>query len=341
MFSLSPEKLLKTCAVFRRAQGNAEAYQRMVSKARLPGITRFVSEPDSILPTNLVVNLDAKKVKIQELEKAADVSNLTAEPLTLTTTNHQIVALGIPMEYASMELLDGQHRLFGFVDAAPATRQAFSLAVVGVAGLSQVQKQETFVSINDTSRRMDPNLVAFLQYEEDDAVCQKDGKLMAIRVVVDMCERNPFKDKVRLLDMGKQIMTLKGLSGYDLKGLLGPKGRLRKAFPTNLPADYVSYLSTYFSIVKETLKTEWEDPKVYILATNRGITALLKLLRSILRAEKSSSDPQAAKKYIEALDGFDWNYAKLKRDYVGSQGWAGFHRDLVEQVKKKYPTFRA
>jgi DGQHR domain-containing protein len=244
------------------------------------------------------------------------------------------------MEYASMELLDGQHRLFGFVDAAPATRQAFELAVVGITGLSGAKKQETFVSINDTSRRMDPNLVALLQYEKEDAVCQKDNKLMSIRVAVDLVERNPFKNKIRLLDIGKQIMTLKGISGYDLKGLVGPKGRLRKAFPTNLPADYVSYLSTYFSLVRREFKTEWEDPRVYILATNRGITALLKLLKSILRNELGASDPQATQKYINALASFDWNYANLKSKYVGSQGWKGFHLDLVKEVKKSYPTFR-
>jgi hypothetical protein len=71
--------------------------------------------------------------------------------------------------------------------------------------------------------------------------------------------------------MGKQTMTLKGLSGYDLKGLVGPKGALRAAFPTNLPSDFVTYLSTYFSLIRNTFKPEWDDPKKYILATNRGL----------------------------------------------------------------------
>lgn len=340
MFSLSPEKLLKTCSIYRRAQGNAEAYQRMVTKKRLPGIRAFVSKDDSLLPTNIVVNLDSEKVAIVELEKASDEKNLTSHPLTLTMKHHQLVALGIPMQYASMELLDGQHRLFGFADTAPATMQAFSLPVVGVVGLNQKQKQKTFVAINDNSRRMDPNLVAFLQLERDDSVCQKDNKLMAIRVAVDLNERSPFLDKVRLLDLGKQTMTLKGLSGYDLKGLVGPKGALRAAFPTNLPSDYVTYLSTYFSFVRSTFKTEWDDPKKYILATNRGLTALLKLLKSILKAVNSSPDPKLTLKYIKALEGFDWDYNALKQKYVGSQGWKGFHSDLVKQIQKKYHQFQ-
>jgi DGQHR domain-containing protein len=342
MFSLSPEKLLKTCAVYRKAHGRAEAYQRMVNKKRLPGIRSFVSKPDSILPTNIVVDLDPTRVSIVELEKAADEANLTSKTLTLTTSNHQLVALGIPMEYASMELLDGQHRLFGFVDAAPATRETFGLAVVGVKGLNPKQKQATFVSINDTSRRMDPNLVSFLQYEKDDSLCQRDNKLMAIRVAVDLSDRQPFLKKIRLLDMaGTQKMTLKGVSGYDLKGIVGPKGALRKVFPTNTPKDYVSYLSTYYSLVRSTFKTEWDDSQTYILATNRGFTALLKLLKSILRTEPDTNDPQITKKYIKALSGFNWDYNKLKQKYVGSQGWKGFHADLVKQVRKTFPDFEA
>ena len=57
MFSITPEKLLKTCAVFRRANGNAAAYQRTVTKKRLPEIREFVSREDAILPTNIVVSL--------------------------------------------------------------------------------------------------------------------------------------------------------------------------------------------------------------------------------------------------------------------------------------------
>ena len=208
-------------------------------------------------------------------------------------------------------------------------------------GLSQKQKQATFVAINDTSRRMDPNLVSFLQYEKDDNLCQKDSKLMAIRVVVDLSERQPFLNKIRLLDMGKQTMTLRGLSGYDLKGLVGPKGALRKVFPTNLPKDFVGYLSAYFSLLKSSFKSEWDDPTTYILATNRGFTALLKLLKSILRTEPDSNDPQITKKYIKALDGFDWDFSNLKQKYVGSQGWKGFHLDLVKQIQKTYPKFQA
>jgi len=60
-------------------------------------------------------------------------------------------------------------------------------------GLQDKMKQETFVAINDNSRRMDPNLVSFLKHTNDDAACQKDSELMAIRIVVDLNDSTPFK----------------------------------------------------------------------------------------------------------------------------------------------------
>ncbi|MGA2438909.1 MAG: DGQHR domain-containing protein [Acidobacteriaceae bacterium] len=341
MFSMSPERLLKTCCLFRRAIGNAEAYQRMVSKKRLPGIRKFVSKYDALLPTNIVVSLDETKVSVYELEKSAKIENLTSKALTLTTGAHDLVVLSIPLAYGTMELLDGQHRLFGFAETPIATRQEFNLAVVGVKGLSKKQKQNTFVAINDNSRRMDPNLVAYLQYEKDDSICQKDSKLMAIRVAVDLAQRSPFKKKLRVLDLGKQTLTLKGVSGYDLKGLVGPKGELRNVFPTNTPADYVTYLANYFSLVRTTFKDEWDTPSEYVIATNRGVTAFLKLLKSMLANDPATKSPDKCHKYIQALKGFDWKSKTLKQNYVGSQGWKKFHLDLVKHIRKKYPSFTA
>jgi DGQHR domain-containing protein len=246
------------------------------------------------------------------------------------------------MQYASLELIDGQHRLYGFVDTDPATRRGFNLAVLGVKGLDVTQRRDTFIAINDNSRRMDPNLVSYLKYTEDDAACQKDSALMAIRIVVDLNEATPFRKAIRLLDIGTQRLTLKGFSGYDLRGLLSPRGLLRKHYPANQPAEYVRVLRTYFSTIRSVFKKEWDDPDRYIIATNRGISAFLKLLKSMLKTHKAPLTHDIIRKHLEALRAGSktWEFAKLKSTYVGSQGWKQFHRDLVETIKKKYPEFK-
>ena len=60
LFTITPEKLLKTCVVYRKAQQSADAYQRMVKKARLRSIRKFVTQPSSLLPPAIIVHLSEK-----------------------------------------------------------------------------------------------------------------------------------------------------------------------------------------------------------------------------------------------------------------------------------------
>lgn len=341
LFSLPAEHLLRICSIYRRAQGDANAYQRMLRRERLPKILNFIAQSDAILPTNIVVHL-SERVTTEDirLDTAKDINN---RPIVLSRpTLNRLVVLNIPMEYSSLELIDGQHRLFGFVQAQPATRIGFDLLVAGVKGLTTKKRQETFVAINDNSRRMDPNLVAYLRYTKDLSECQKDNTLMAIRVAVDLNDQTPFKNSIRLLDVGNQAITLKNFAGYDLKGMLSPRGILRKLYPNNLPDEFIAVLRMYFSTVRSSFGKEWRDPETFIIATNRGISAFLKLLRSILRTEKRQLNHQDFKRYLSALkrEWKSWKFADLKKTYVGSQGWKEFHRDLVAAIRKHHPGLR-
>lgn len=344
MFTVSPERLLRTCVIYRRAQGSADAYQRMLRKNRLPQICRFVSRPGSLLPTDIIVNL-TENITIDRVRQA-DLRDTEGSVISLSNpTSCDLVALNIPMRHASIELIDGQHRLYGFVDTDAATKREFNLVVLGVKGLDAKQQRDTFVAINDNSRRMDPNLVSYLKYTDDDVACQRDNELMAIRIVVDLNRTTPFKNAIRLLDIGKQTITLKGFSGYDLRGLLGSRGLLRKYYPANTPDEYLRVLRMYFSIIRSTFRKEWQDPDKYIIATNRGISAFLKLLKSTLKTEKAQLTVQTLKNYLGPLKSHwkTWEFQKLRQKYmayVGSQGWKDFHRELVKTIRRDYPNFK-
>ena len=189
---------------------------------------------------------------------------------------------------------------------------------------------------------MDANLVAYLKYTTDDQECQNSNELMAIRVVVELNKTTPFKNSIKLLDVGKQKITLKGFSGYDLRGLLGKRGLLRKHYSTNTAEEYINVLRIYFGTIQSLFKKQWKDPDKYIIASNRGISAFLKLLKSILKTEKRPIQQSDVQKYLKALKSHwkNWEYKKLKADYVGSQGWTAFHRDLVGAIRKRYPEFK-
>jgi len=341
LFSMPAEKLLKTCAIFRRAQGDANAYQRMLSTKRLPSIAKFLSQRDSILPTNVVLHLSPQVVS-HNLKNADRFKNEHDNPVNFSRCDSRFVALSIPLEYASMEIIDGQHRIFGFSHCDEITQRNYGVLVTGLRELDDSQKRDAFIAINDNSRRMDANLVAYLKYTKDDVLCQADNELMAIRVVVELNKISPFKKAIRLLDVGDQRITLKGFAGYDLKGLLGPRGLLRKHYTANTADEYNTALRTYFSTIQSLFKKEWADPNRYIIATNRGISAFLKLLKSMLRTHGGTLDHETIKSYLQPLKtGWkNWETSKLQQNYTGSQGWKRFHREMVAEIKKTHPLFR-
>jgi len=339
MFTMPAEKLLKMCVVLRKAQGSAYNYQRILSRKRLPKIGAFVRTPQALLPTNIVVHLGSSVVidKIQP-----EFRDDEGKDIVLTRPDDRYVALTFPLKYGSLELIDGQHRLFGFIHADDAARKNFSLVILAIRGLDEKRRSAAFVAINDNARRVDPNLVSYLRYTDDEKTCQQSADLMAIKIVVELNKQSPFKDAIRLFDFGPQRLTLKGLSGYDLRGLVGPKGLLRQLYPKNTSKQYVRALRTCFGVVRETFRQEWDESGTYILATNRGYTAIIKLLRSILKTSQVRLTKQIARKYIRALKknwSGSWETSKLKKSYVGSQGWKQFHRDMVDSIREKYEDF--
>lgn len=340
LFTITPDKLLKTCTILRKARGSSDAYQRILNKSRLRDVKDYVTQEFSLLPPNIIVHL-SEKVVWNPIELPTKDSNNKSYTLS-KVKDYEIGYLSIPLEFASLELIDGQHRLYGFVNVDPATKQNFNLVVVGLSGLSNKTRRDVFVSINDKARRVDPNLVAYLKYTDDEYTCQGDTELMAIKIAVDLNRITPFLRKIRLLDFGDQTITLKGFSGYDLRGLLGVRGLLRKHYDNN-SIEYGGALRLYFSVLKSTFPTQWNKPDKYIMFTNRGISAFLKLLRSILKTCQSPLSKEILNEYFTALktnwtEG--WETSTLRNSYVGSKGWKDFHRDLVAAIRKSIPDFK-
>lgn len=121
LFSITPEKLLKTCVIYRKAQGSGGAYQRMLRKERLHSFRKFITQEGALLPPNIIVHF-GEKVTWDPITTPDKDAN--GKPIILGRERDcKLVLLKIPMEYASLELIDGQHRLYGFVETEPATKK--------------------------------------------------------------------------------------------------------------------------------------------------------------------------------------------------------------------------
>ena len=197
LFTVPPKILLRTCVVLRKAQGSKYAYQRILQKKRLRKIASFVTRQDALLPPNIIAYL-GDYVRWEPIPTPS--KDGTGKPFTLTRGHdYELGYLSIPLRYASLELIDGQHRLFGFAHTEPATQDTFNLVVLGIGSIDTAKRTNTFVSINDNARRVDPNLVAYLKLNMDEADCQASNELMAIKVTILLNRITPFKKKIRLL----------------------------------------------------------------------------------------------------------------------------------------------
>ncbi len=216
-------------------------------------------------------------------------------------------------------------------------RNNFNLVVLGIRHLSEHRRSQTFVAINDNAKRVDANLVSYLRYTPDEKICKANADLMAIKIAFELNKVSPFEDSIQLLDLPRKKITLKSMSGYDLKGLISKQGLLRKYYPSNGSRVYVRVIRDYFSVVRNVFKKEWDDPKTFIIATNRGVLAFIKLLRSILKTEQKKMTKPMIRIYMVALQKHwpeTWETRKLREAYVGSGGWVRFHRKLISSILK-------
>ncbi|HLV94582.1 MAG TPA: hypothetical protein VKS44_05280 [Candidatus Acidoferrales bacterium] len=89
VFSMPAEHLLKTAVIFRRAQGDPNAYQRMLRRDRLPKVLKFIAGPDAILPTNIIVHL-SEKVGIDEVS-LAQLKDQEGRPVGLSRAHDKLL----------------------------------------------------------------------------------------------------------------------------------------------------------------------------------------------------------------------------------------------------------
>jgi hypothetical protein len=119
---------------------------------------------------------------------------------------------------------------------------------------------------------------------------------------------------------------------------------LRKYYPSNNSEEYISVFRLYFNVVKTIFSLQWDNPEKYIIFTNRGISAFLKLLKPILKHCQSQLSEEIIKKYImpikENWGDEKWDRTKLKGMYVGTSGRKQFQRELIGIVQKSFPDFR-
>lgn len=293
-FSISPEYLLKIAYVSHRARGkrsDVSTYQRMVSRTRLRKIARYISEPDSIFPTNIVLNFDPGRkgsgARFDKAKQEPGAEGATFGWLTLRPT------------YKSAWVIDGQHRLFAYSGHPKAATS--SLSVLAFEGLPGSMQQQLFIDINaeqkSVKRSLLQELYADLHRESDDPRKLIQALVSEAIQDLDRDADSSFFDRILLADNTRtatRCISMNSLfSALDKPGFY--YGSVKNNVVVN-PGPFwserqdqvikrtIHILNDWFSAIQKRAADWWAAGSGGGggLAMNDGVTVAVMVLRSVV-----------------------------------------------------------
>jgi len=339
MLGLHPGLLLKICYVLRRTSNKPQAYQRMLNQERMKQISEFLSSNQILLPNAIIIAFDNEEKIQKEIE-------------------YDGTHLKFPIVYCSAWIIDGQHRVFGFLktkykDWQIEKNEEFQLPVVAFKKLDEIMQNRTFVNINYYQKKIDPTLLCDLATVTQDL---KNELTWPSLLVIELNKTATLKNYVKVseFDTGKPV-TLSSFARYGLlESLLGfnkrkveYRGPLYKYAPFDINLEFqnetnqksfgkqINLLQNFFrEVEKNTRNTDrnkdpWINLKDYSLLKTTGINALLLVLDRII--EKYPKMDINLHNYLNSLKDINFD-----REYIANQGggWKGF-RNLANEILRK------
>lgn len=343
VFGAKPSALMKIAYVYRRASGKPSAYQRIVSKERIERISNFLRSKGALLPNAIIIAFD-NEASIQK------------------QIRYEEGKLYFPNRYCSAWIIDGQHRVFGFIgtryetdedDSAP----TFKVPVVAFKRMDLIPQNRTFVSINYNQKKIDPNLLCDLATQLPDL----NNELTWPSLLVAQVNRlETLKDRVKISELHKgrpititsfaRFALLEGLLGYDRKtrsyrgplyayAPFNPKASVNNTFNRKSMNRQVALLQRYLAAVRKNTsrpdenKDPWRNTQRYSLLKPTGMNALLLVLSRVMEKYPNldSDMHKSLETYLKPLRKVTYARASVAKQ---GGGWKGF-RNLANAMLRK------
>ena len=174
MFSLEPSYLLKIGYVLHRVRANSEdspTYQRMLVKSRLKKIGDYLNEGGHFFPNSVIINFNETKVVKVKFEPGENSSN--------TESNSRYGMVEIPMAFAIANIIDGQHRIYGY--SASEFFKKDTIPVVAFINMTTDQQLEMFIDVNQNQKAISPDLIDTLQENLNWDNDNFDSRMLALK----------------------------------------------------------------------------------------------------------------------------------------------------------------
>lgn len=364
-FLIRPLDLLKIAYISHKQSRNIEdyeTYQRMLKPSRLKSIAKYVDNGGQF-PTNIVINIKTKKgLRFDKKEEIGESSFGT---------------LYLPNHYSAAWIIDGQHRLYGYVYSKrikKGDKDKTTFPVLAYENLPPMEEADLFVDINSKQERVKQNLIkeiyANLKWESEDSKEKLDALRSKTVIKLNSVTKSPFYERFALSSATKTHLCCLTLTSF-VDGLKENKffGDYTTTFkPGFFSASYdddnldttlekgCELLIYYFQLFNNALPKHWllGDETGGFLCTNNGIRSLLIILKEILahiESElKTDLDDLAAESIVKYLDKYvkplTQHFATASIDRIKElrlrQALAGVNRNAVELmsfIHKDIPAF--
>lgn len=341
---LHPGLLLKISYVSRRTSTKSLAYQRIISKDRINKISEFISLKNSLLPNAVIIVFDNSNKIQREIE-------------------YKNGFLYFPIVYCSAWIIDGQHRIYGFLDTKyeewdEQRNGRFVLPVVVFRKLDESIQNMTFVNINYFQKRINPTLLCDLATVTKDITNVLTWPSL---LAVELNNRCPLKGSIKVSELdSRKPITLSGFARYGLlESLLGFNtrtnvytGPLYKYAPFNTDLSFknqknqdafkrqLQVLQRFFKAVeKNTRKLNktrdpWTSFQKYGLLKTTGINALFLALSRIMETYPNLGIN--LDEYLKPLIKVGFSRKQVARQGGGWKGFRNLANIILRALNKEH-----
>jgi DGQHR domain-containing protein len=362
-FSISPHFLLKISYVSHRSKGKASdvsTYQRMLSKSRLLKIREYIKQ-SGIFPTNIVLNLESKRVRFERVQQQIDIG---AEDSGI------LGWLDIKPSFKSAWIIDGQHRLFAYSGQEKTVKSRVS--VLAFEGLPPSEQARLFIDINAKQKSVKQSLLqelyAELHWDADEP--QVRVRAIVSKAIQDLASdsESPFYQRIQSADSGKDPIRCISLTSIysalektgfhvakEKHGQVIEYGPLWDGENIATLKRTVYVLKNWFGTISDRALNWWDKGagEGGGLAMNDGVITCINILRSVFQHCETSGQKllhmnndevfECVRAYAAALGDYLASLSeedrKRFRDLRGIQGQTTRTRRCQKALHDWFPTY--
>jgi len=314
-FPISVGTLLRFAYVFRVEMNNilGESYQRLLKKKKIRKIRDYLENRSGYFPNNLIVTSEEELEFTPEEGEADEHAPFVPGELRL------------PNKLCYLELLDGQHRLYGYSNQQD--KQNHCIWVTIVKGLTPEDRAKLFVTINKTQTPVPAFILWDLyQISEPESVRGRISKF-----IYRLNEATPLRD---LISLPRARSSRAYLSFPNFCSSFATRTRLFSQYGAQ--GSFMNVVRAYFEKIKKDrdLRVDWkrslkEKGKRGFILTNNSVSVLLRLLTKVLGKTRLPSN-ERIEAWKSNLD--DWVITPLK-EYL-SDNAVEDERDPYRELRK-------